>query len=47
MKKLFIILPVFVLLSCEDDINVELADADPVLAFDAWIYRKAEKQEDF
>lgn len=44
MKKFFIILAVFALLSCEDDINVDLADAKPVLAFDAWIYRKAEKQ---
>ncbi|WP_420317063.1 DUF4249 family protein [Ekhidna sp.] len=44
MKKLLYILSVFVLFSCEDDIIVQLADADPILAFDAWIYRKAEKQ---
>ncbi|WP_425389815.1 DUF4249 domain-containing protein [Ekhidna sp.] len=44
MKKLLIILSAVIILSCEDDINVQLADAEPVLAFDAWIYRKAEKQ---
>lgn len=44
MKKLLIILSAIAILACEDDVNVELPDAEPVLAFDAWIYRKAEKQ---
>ncbi|WP_370088679.1 DUF4249 domain-containing protein [Ekhidna sp.] len=44
MKKLLIILSVITILACEDDVNVQLPDAEPVLAFDAWIYRKAEKQ---
>jgi len=44
MKRIAIILTVLTLLACEDDIRVELPNADPVLAFDAWIYRKAEKQ---
>ncbi|WP_436514683.1 DUF4249 domain-containing protein [Ekhidna sp. To15] len=44
MKKLFILLFAVAILACEDDILVELPEAEPVLAFDAWIYRKAEKQ---
>ena len=44
MKKLLILLFALAILSCEDDISVTLPDAGPVLAFDAWIYRKAEKQ---
>ncbi|MEO9483127.1 MAG: DUF4249 domain-containing protein [Ekhidna sp.] len=44
MKKLFILLFAIMILACEDDISVELPNAEPILAFDAWIYRKAEKQ---
>ncbi|MEQ9468962.1 MAG: DUF4249 domain-containing protein [Ekhidna sp.] len=44
MKKLLIIFLGLSILACEDDINVELPNAEPVIAFDAWIYRKAEKQ---
>lgn len=44
MKKLLILLFAITILACEDDISVGLPNAEPILAFDAWIYRKAEKQ---
>ncbi|NQZ75259.1 MAG: DUF4249 domain-containing protein [Ekhidna sp.] len=44
MKKFLILFTAFILFSCEEDILVDLVDTEPILAFDAWIYRKAEKQ---
>lgn len=44
MRKVAIILLAIFLLSCEDDVAVDLPNADPVLSIDAWIFRKAAKQ---
>ena len=44
MKKALIILSIFTLFSCEQDIIVDLPVSDPSIAFDAWLYHKAEPQ---
>lgn len=44
MKKIFIIALIASIIGCESDVNVDLPKADSAIAFDAWIYRKAEKQ---
>ncbi|MEQ9402454.1 MAG: DUF4249 family protein [Cyclobacteriaceae bacterium] len=44
MKKLVYLFLAIVLVSCETDINAGLPQAEPVIAFDAWLYHKAEQQ---
>ncbi|MEM8895763.1 MAG: DUF4249 domain-containing protein [Bacteroidota bacterium] len=44
MKRLFIILAIFTLMSCEDEIFPTLNTNDPVIVVDAWITNKPEPQ---
>lgn len=44
MKKVFYIAVLFAVMSCETDINTGLPEAEPLIAFDAWLYHTAEPQ---
>lgn len=44
IQKAFFLALSIGILACEDDITVDLPEAEPVLAFDAWLYQKPEKQ---
>ena len=44
MKKLHYILILSILVACEKNLSIGLPQADPLVAFDAWLYHKAELQ---
>jgi hypothetical protein len=44
MKNIFRILFISTVVACDQDINVNLPDTDPLVAFDAWLSHKADQQ---
>ena len=44
MKRVYYILILSSLIACEENINTSLPETAPLIAFDAWLYNKAEPQ---